>query len=242
MHRRPGASPTLKSPTVVGGSVIATAPVWVVISDSSIVGDIRETGGGGGAFSGPGAGCTPTGIFAAFMSPVFSDYEDSTIGGNLSVSGLSSCWLGSFRDKVGGSVSFVHNTMADPDAMEVLTNRIQGNLICSANSPGNQYGDSMGMPNVVGGFAVGQCGSGGGPEPGTNPRPAPDAGRSSGAHRERRHRRRRAMPSAPPTGACSPSAPPSSGLPRGQPRLCPTSALPLRPAVRATGWPTPAPQ
>ena len=58
--------------------------------------------------------------------------------------------------------------------MEVLTNRIQGNLICSANSPGNQYGDSMGMPNVVGGFAVGQCGFGVvAPNPAPTPGPPP---------------------------------------------------------------------
>jgi hypothetical protein len=34
-------------------------------------------GGGGGVT------CDPSGIFLAFQSPVFSDYEDSTVGGSL---------------------------------------------------------------------------------------------------------------------------------------------------------------
>ncbi len=42
-----------------------------------------------------------TGIFATLESPVYSDYEDSTIGGNLRVTGLGSCWYGALRDHVG---------------------------------------------------------------------------------------------------------------------------------------------
>jgi len=151
------------SPDNVHGSVVATNPLGVVVHDSTIGGDARQSGGGGGAFSGPGADCTPTGVFNAFGphgSPAYSDYEDNTIGGNLWVTGLQTCWFGALRDKVGGSVSVINNTMADPDAGEVLTNHIQGNLVCAGNSPANQYGDSGGKPNIVGGFAVGQCGFG----------------------------------------------------------------------------------
>ena len=152
--------PTLNSPDFVHGSVIATNALGVVIHGSTITGDVRQAGGGGGAFSGPGAHCTPTGIFAAFQAPVYSDYEDNTIGGNLRVTGLHSCWLGGLREKVGGSVTYLDNTMADPDAMELETNQIQGNLICAGNSPANQMGDATGKPNSVGGFATGQCGFG----------------------------------------------------------------------------------
>jgi hypothetical protein len=150
--------PTLNGPDEVGGSILATNPLGVIVHDVTIAGDARQTGGGGGALSGPGAGCTPTGIFASLVgSPVFSNYEDNTIGGNLWVSGLQTCWFGAFRNHVGGSISVVHNTMADPDATEVLTNQIRGNLICTGNSPAAQYGDSEGMPNTVSGFAVGEC-------------------------------------------------------------------------------------
>ena len=154
------SNPTLNSADVVDGDVIATNALGVLVHGSVIVGDIRESGGGGGAFTGPGKNCTPTGIFNKFGSPVFSDFEDSMIGGNVSVVGVQSCFFGAFRDKVGGSVSYLNNTMADPDASEVLTNNIQGNLICAGNLPANQFGDSHGSPNTVGGFATGQCGFG----------------------------------------------------------------------------------
>jgi hypothetical protein len=153
-------APTLNSPDVVDGDVIATNPLGVVVHDTTVVGDVRQSGGGGGAFSGPGKNCTPTGIFNKFGSPVFSDYEDSMIGGNLWVTGLQTCWLGTLRVQVGGSATFLNNTMADPDAGEILTNNIHGNLICAGNSPTNQFGDSHGSPDTVGGFATGQCGFG----------------------------------------------------------------------------------
>jgi hypothetical protein len=156
-------NPTLNGPAFVHGSVIATDALGVITHDATIDGDAIVRGGGGGAFSGPGANCTPTGIFKGFGSPVYSDFEDSTIGGNVWVVGLQSCWYGTLRDKVGGSVSNVKNIMADPDSMEVLANKIRGNLICDGNfhghKPGDQFGDDQSSgPNVVGGYAVGECG------------------------------------------------------------------------------------
>jgi hypothetical protein len=152
--------PTLDSPGIVDGSIIATDALGVDVFDSVVKGDIREAGGGGGAFSGPGADCTSTGIFTLHDSPAYSDYEDNTIVGNLWVTGVQSCWLGGLRNQAGGSVSYLNNTMADPDAMEVETNRIQGNLICAGDSPAVQFGDAHGKPDIVGGFATGQCGFG----------------------------------------------------------------------------------
>lgn len=52
----------------------------------------------------------------------------------------------------------LHITMADPDAMEIATSTIRGDLACFANSPAIQFGDSAGSPNIVGGLASGQCG------------------------------------------------------------------------------------
>ncbi len=152
--------PTLDGPDFVDGDLLATNSLGVVVHDTTIVGDIREVGGGGGFETGPGGHCTPTGIFAAFKSPVYSDYEDSTVDGNMSVTGLRSCWLGSLRDKVGGSVTYLNDKMADPDSMEIETDHVQGNMICAGNSPANQIGDSHGKSSDVGGFATGQCGFG----------------------------------------------------------------------------------
>ena len=150
------SSPTLNSPDSVKGSIVASAPLGVVVHDSTIGGDAVQVGGGGG-FT-----CVPSGAFAAFQSPVYSDYEDNTIGGNLRITALASCWLGVLRNTIGGSTTFSNNTLADPDANENLTNQIGGNLLCENNSPAIQYGDSgtagsTPSPDVVGGFATGQC-------------------------------------------------------------------------------------
>jgi hypothetical protein len=144
-------SPSLNSPQTVRGNVNASAPLGVVVHDTTVGGSIIETGGGGGV------NCTPTGPFASFKSPVYSDYEDSTVGGNLWVTGLRTCWIGFIRDHIGGSVVYSNNIFADPDSSEVLTYTIGGNLICEANQPAVQYGDSGGHSDVVGGYAAGQC-------------------------------------------------------------------------------------
>ena len=71
-------------------------------------------------------------------SPVYSDYEDGSIGGNLRVTGLSSCWFGALRLQIGGSFTYTGNSLADPDASENLTNHVGGNILCSDNSPAVQ--------------------------------------------------------------------------------------------------------
>jgi hypothetical protein len=110
---------------------------------------------------------------------VYSDFEDVTVGGNLSVAGLDSCWLGTMRVQTGGSVSFVHDTLADPDAMEVGSNLIAGNLTCVGNSAGGtptvQFGDGGGAPNLVGRWASGQCAFNV-----LQPNPAPEADEGTG--------------------------------------------------------------
>ena len=165
-------TPTLNSPDSVMGSIDATDALGVVVHNTTIGGDAIESGGGGGP------SCAPSGIFATFMSPVYSDYEDNTIGGNLRVTGLTSCWFGALRNHIGGSDTFSDNAMTDPDANENLGNQIGGNLLCSGNTPAIQYGDSSedvtpSTPNVVGGFATGQCAFGV-----EQPRPAPVPGPS----------------------------------------------------------------
>lgn len=57
-----------------------------------------------------------------------------------------------------GNLAAVATSMADPDANEVLTNLVHGNIACFGGSPAIQFGDSHGSPNVVTGFAAGQCG------------------------------------------------------------------------------------
>ena len=145
-------NPTLDSSSSVGGNLIARRALGVIVHASSIGTNVVERGGGGGV------SCTPKGIFATFKSPVYSDYEDNLVGGNLTVTGLRSCWFGALRNSLRNSALVAGNTMADPDAMEVVSNTVRRSLSCFGNSPAVQYGDSVGTPNVVRRWATGECG------------------------------------------------------------------------------------
>ncbi len=112
------ASPTLSSPVRIAGNLVEQSPLGVVMHDGSVSGNVVETGGGGGLT------CEPSGIFALFQSPVYSDYEDSTVRGNLEISGLTSCWLGIARVHVSGNMRLAGNQLADPDAIEIIANEI----------------------------------------------------------------------------------------------------------------------
>src|SRR5579875_73944 len=169
----PNAShPTLTSHAVVTGNLIARSALGVLVHNSSIGGNVKQSGGGGGL------SCAPKGVFSMFKSPVYSDYEDSTIGGNVLISELDSCWLGFARDRIRGTLTISRNEMADPDAIEVLASRIGKNLACRANGhpspmpPGDMpVWDSADLhtnppgviyprisePNRVGGKRSGQC-------------------------------------------------------------------------------------
>ena len=143
----------------VGGNLIATQPLGVVLHGSDIAGNVVETGGGGG-FT-----CDPSGIFAAFGSPVFSVIgEGSHVGGSVTVTGLTSCWLGVTHSRIEGSVHMLNNQLADPDAIEILDNDIGGNIVCEQNSMMWDSADitealypRVWEPNRVGGTRVGQC-------------------------------------------------------------------------------------
>lgn len=142
-------SNTLTSSVTVGKNVTATQPLGILMHASTVDGNVTESGGGGGVSCAPGP--------AVFSFGVFSDFEDNTIGGNLTVTGLQTCWVGALRNKV-TNVTFSGNTAADPDSNEVVSNTISHNVTCTANSPAVQFGDSMGVSNVVGHQASGECG------------------------------------------------------------------------------------
>jgi hypothetical protein len=61
------------------------------------------------------------------------------------------------RTNVAGDVRVIGNRFGDPDAMEIVTNTVGGNLACFNNRPAAQVGDSGGAPNVVGGQKRGEC-------------------------------------------------------------------------------------
>ncbi len=147
-------APTLAMHPVIGGSLLASGALGVVTHNATIAGSVLQRGGGGGLT------CKPIGLFKLFQSPAYSTYEDSLVGRNVSITGLRSCWMGMPRNKVLGSMTIAGNRMADPDAMEIVSNVVLRNLSCFANSPKVQFGDSDGRPNKVGGRASGECGFG----------------------------------------------------------------------------------
>jgi hypothetical protein len=142
----------------IKGNFAANAALTVVLHQTTVAGNVAFSSGGGGVSCAPPSGSTPAVKFvnAAGFPPYF-DNEDNTVAGNVWITNLKTCWVGSLRNRVGGSFVDVNNTMADPDAGEVLANPIAGNLICLGNSPATQFGDSHSTSNIVAGTAIGQC-------------------------------------------------------------------------------------
>jgi hypothetical protein len=147
------------SPGSVGGDLTASGALAVIVHNTTIGGSVNQSGGGGGETCNP-----PGGIFSVLGFPAYSTYEDSTVAGNISLSGVQSCWMGTARVHLGGSMWVLHNQLADPDAIEIVSNTITGNLVCKDNSMVWDSGETSNdlyprawQPNTVGGQRVGQC-------------------------------------------------------------------------------------
>jgi hypothetical protein len=151
----------------VRGSLTAIGAQGVVIHDVSFGGDVTILGGGGGTAGQTCDAQDPTKPLdttlvpwsedpALAFTPIYTDVEDSTIGGSYTVKGLDSCWLGSLRNFIGGDAWFANNTFGDPDAMEIGNNLIWHRFGCWNNSPAPQFGDGADS-DLVGGHAYGQC-------------------------------------------------------------------------------------
>jgi hypothetical protein len=150
----------------IRGNLIAIGAQGVVVHSANIGGSVYISGGGGGAAAEACNNTTPMAPGLAPWSedpnlnftPVYTDFEDASIGGNLNISGLTSCWLGTLRNQVGRSINLSGNTLGDPDGSEVVNNLVFGNMNCSGNVPAVQFGDTGAAPNIVGGYASGECG------------------------------------------------------------------------------------
>jgi len=154
----------------VRGSITAYGAQGVVVHSVAVGGNVTLQGGGGGAAAQTCNAQTPPTDTAPIpnlepwsedanldFTPVYSDVEDVSIGGNYTVVNMTSCWIGSLRNLIGGSATFVGNVMGDPDAMEIGNNLIGGNLACFGNDPAPQFGDGA-APDLVSGRGIGQCG------------------------------------------------------------------------------------
>ena len=120
--------PTLSSHATVGLDLRSNQALGVIVHNFTVGGDVIQTGGGGGV------NCKPQGFFKLFGSPVYSTYEVGSVGGDVRISSVHSCWMGVVELHVGNTVVMHANMLADPDAIEILSNNITGNLICRGNS------------------------------------------------------------------------------------------------------------
>jgi hypothetical protein len=121
-------NPTLSSHSEVWGSIIGEQALGLIAHNDTVDHAIQLNGGG------RGVNCNPVGIFRSFKSPVFTAIEDSNVGGNVRVYGYQSCWLGVASMQIGGDLVIDNSHLADPDAIEILSNHVSGELDCQGNS------------------------------------------------------------------------------------------------------------
>ena len=82
--------------------------------------------------------------------------KTNTIGGNVTIVGATPEWFGLVVNKIRGNVILFDDTVATGETIQVSTNTIGRNLVCWGLAPAVSGGFS-GVPNVVGGQALGQC-------------------------------------------------------------------------------------
>jgi hypothetical protein len=154
-----GCSPSLCADrtgyTVTGGIMVDQAQT-AVFHGNDVKGSVSVTGGGGG-YNCDGNPRIPVPPGVDFQIPNYTDFEENWVSGSITVSGVQSCWMGFIRNEINGAVTFMNNKLADPDAMEIVTNKINGSLTCTGNWPAAQVGDSAGEANKVTGGAYGEC-------------------------------------------------------------------------------------
>lgn len=128
------------STITVKGNVTVTDAFAALLNGISVGGNVTLTGGGG---------------------PIPWSIKNNTIGGNLTVSGQTTEWLGVLFNKVGRNATLTDITVVDdhPGApgVYVVRNTIGWNLTCTGLAPGVSGGFVPGSVNVVGHKAIGQC-------------------------------------------------------------------------------------
>lgn len=143
----PGSGCVTNTKTTIDGGLRADGPLYLIIHGVTVDGGVTSRGGG------DDLPCNFAGL------PTYLALEDSNIDGRVSVSGYRACWLGFARNHIDGGVTLANNVLADPDAMEILSNTIHGRLACWGNSPSpTNIADGIAFePNTVSGKETGQC-------------------------------------------------------------------------------------
>jgi len=142
-----------ESPTadVVTGSIVADNALSVILHHNTIGGNISIDRGGGGVTCYPSLALS---TILGFPIPAYDAVERNSIGGDVRVTDVNSCWLGVIGNTVTEDVAVRGNTFADTDAPDIVANLIGKNLACTANVPAP---DNDAYPNTVSGIELGQC-------------------------------------------------------------------------------------
>jgi hypothetical protein len=124
----------------VAGNITATDANTVLLRKLMVGGNVTLTGGGGEI---------PWAI------------KGNTIGGNLTISGVTADWLGVEFNGIGGNATLTNITATDPGdpgrTVGVVENTVGNNLNCTGLAPGVSGGFIPGEVNHVGHNATGQC-------------------------------------------------------------------------------------
>lgn len=125
----------------VGGNVTATNAQVVLLNGITVGRNVTLTGGG--------------------SEEIPWSIKNNTIGGNLTVGGQTTQWLGVLFNRVGGNVTLTNIVLHDPDpgapGVFIVRNTVGRNLTCSGLVPGVSGGFVPGSVNVVSRNATGQC-------------------------------------------------------------------------------------
>ena len=130
------------STITVNGNVITVGADTVLLNGVTVSGNVTLVGGGGDI---------PWAI------------KNNTIGGNLTIVGVTADWLGVLFNEIGANATLIHITATDPGdpgrTVAVVENTVGSNLTCFGLAPDVSGGFIPGEVNHVSGNAIGQCAS-----------------------------------------------------------------------------------
>ena len=131
---------TAASQITVNGNLTADGANTVVLNGITVMGNVALTGGGG---------------------PIPWAIKLNTIGGNITISGVTPDWVGLVKNTIGGNANLSNIHITDPTdptpTVQITLNTVGKNLNCSDIGPYLSGGAFPGEVNTVGGKATGQC-------------------------------------------------------------------------------------
>ncbi len=128
----------------IRGGITADEAAQVQVHDARINGGVIVEGG-----AGPFApGCPEFPPPAPPFPICFTDFEDNSINGAVTISGYNGIWLGFIRNIDFGTVTISNNNQ-QYDEIDIGSNVVHGSLICFGNTPLENTGGSAGLPSTV---------------------------------------------------------------------------------------------